>query len=401
MIKAVLLDLDNTLIANSLNRTDQSLDDWNVFFGRMTGRDNAGLGLFKAMTAVAQNTDPVESNFAVFLDVVTREWGVSRERAVEIFRAFYAETYVRMRENVQSRPSAPILLDWLRQNGYLVVIATNPLFMADGLAERMRWGGIPADFSAYAHVTHIENSHFAKPAPHYYEEIVGRLGIASDEAIMVGDDWENDIAPAEQAGLNTFWIRPDGTPPGNSPAHPDGQGTLQDFTLRVCSQGWLETLQPRPLRPEMIVPRLLGNVGALFGLLQEHAAGQWQQHPLPGEWSPLEVVCHLRDSERSVQRPRLERIAREHNPFLTEPQTPPGPGEMACDAEEHCGLAEEFAAERRITVDFLSGLSPEQWLRPARHSIFGPTTLLEMADFTARHDRMHLKQICQTLRRCE
>jgi len=82
MIKAVLLDLDNTLIANSLNRTDQSLDDWNVFFGRMTGRDNAGLGLFKAITAVAQNTDPVESNFAVFLDVVTREWGVSRERAV-------------------------------------------------------------------------------------------------------------------------------------------------------------------------------------------------------------------------------------------------------------------------------------------------------------------------------
>jgi len=74
---------------------------------------------------------------------------------------------------------------------------------------------------------------------------------------------------------------------------------------------------------------------------------------------------------------------------------------MACDAEEHCDLAEDFAAERRITVDFLSGLSPEQWLRPARHSIFGPTTLLEMADFTARHDRMHLKQICQTLRRCE
>ncbi len=401
MIKAVLLDLDDTLISNPLNRTDQSLDHWNAFFSKTTGRDDAGAGLLKAMIAVTRNTDPRASNFDVFLAVVTEAWGVSRERAVEIFRAFYAESYGKLQTSVQPRPSALILLDWLRQNGYLVVIATNPLFRAEGLAERMRWGGLPTDFSAYAHVTHIENSHFAKPAPHYYEEILGRLGLTSDEALMVGDDWENDIAAAERAGLNTFWIRPDGTQPGASPASPDGQGTLHDFTVRVCNQGWLETLQPRPLRPEMIVPRLLGNVGALFGLLHEHAPHRWAQHPLPGEWSPLEVICHLRDSERTVQRPRLERIAREQNPFLTEPQTPPGPGEMACEAENYCDPAEEFAAERQITVDFLAGLTPEQWSRPARHSIFGPTTLLEMAEFTARHDRMHIKQICQTIRRCE
>lgn len=401
MIKAVLLDLDDTLISNPLNRTDQSLDDWNAFFGQMTGRADAGVGLLRAMAAVTQNTNPVARNFDIFLEVVTGAWGVSRERAVEIFRAFYAETYAHLRTRVAPRPSAPVLLDWLRQHNYLVVIATNPLFMAEGLAERMRWGAIPADFSAYAHVTHIENSHFAKPMPHYYEEVLGRLGVASNEAIMVGDDWENDIAAAERAGLNTFWVRPDGASPGVSPAQPDGQGTFHDFTVRVCNQGWLDTLQPRPLRPEMITPRLLGNVGALFGLLQEYASRRWDQHPLPGEWSPLEVVCHLRDSERTVQRPRLQRIASENNPFLTEPQTPPGPGEMACNTNDQCDPANEFVAERQITLDFLASLTPQQWHRPARHSIFGPTTLLEMADFTARHDRMHIKQLCQTLRHCE
>ena len=60
-----------------------------------------------------------------------------------------------------------------------------------------------------------------------------------------------------------------------------------------------------------------------------------------------------------------------------------------------------WLAERQRTVDFLAALPAETWDRPARHSIFGPTTLLEVANFTATHDRLHLQQICQTIGRCE
>lgn len=401
MIKAVLLDLDDTLITNPINRIGQRVEDWNTFFTRATGQPDAGLGLLQAMIAVSQNTNPLQSNLDVFLSVVTGSWQVSAERALAIFRDFYTEVYAGMRAIVQPRDAAPVLLEWLRQQEYLVVIATNPMFLPEALAERMRWGGLSPDFDDYTLVTHIQNTQFAKPSQHYYEEILGRLGIANDEAIMVGDDWENDIAPAQKAGLNTFWVRSDGDAPGSTPAEPDGQGTFNDFVLRVCSQGWLETLQPWPLRPTMIIPRLEGNVGALFSMLREHVPERWWQHPDPAEWSPLEVVCHLRDSERSVQRPRLERILSEDNPFLTVPQEPPGPGEIACEANDYCDPAEEFAAERAATVAYLQALRPTDWDRPARHSIFGPTNLLEMADFTATHDRLHLQQICQTIRRCQ
>ncbi|MBN2471142.1 MAG: HAD-IA family hydrolase [Anaerolineae bacterium] len=400
MIKAVLFDLDDTLISNPLNRISHSVDAWNTFFAKAVGKADAGQGLAQALYAVSQNTNPVENNFDVFLRVVTRAWEVPDTRAADIFRAFYEESYAALRDSVAPREISPMLLDWLRQRDYLIVIATNPLFLAEGVAERMRWGGLSPDFTEYTHVTHMQNSQFAKPTPHYYEEIAGRLGIATNEAIMIGDDWENDIAPAEQAGMNTFWVRPDGTPPGQSPATPDAEGTLKDFMLRA-QQGWLEALEPRPLRPAMLPPRLLGNVGALFSLLREHAPERWWMHPDPAEWSPLEVVCHLRDSEALVQRPRLERIASEDNPFLTSPQDPPGPGEMGCETDDYCNPAEEFAVERAITVEVLRALPPEAWQRPARHSIFGPTTLLEMANFTATHDRLHLQQICQTIGRCE
>lgn len=400
MIKAVLLDLDNTLITNPHNRIDQTHQPWDDFFQAKTGRADAGQGLYAALHAVSTNLNPIAQNMDVFLHAISNAWDMTANDILALFEAFDREAYDSIAAQISPRPAAAPLLSWLRESGYQVVLATNPLFTSEALRRRLRWTGLDDDFSIYALVTHIENMHFTKPNPHYYEEVLGRLGIANDEAIMVGDDWAMDIVPAYQAGLNTYWIREDGTSPGTSDVTPDGEGTLNDFALRVCNLGWLDTLQPRPISPEMIVPRLLGNVAALFSILAEYAPDYWQQHPDPAEWSPLEVVCHLRDVESTTQRPRVERIAAEDNPFLTVPQEPPGPGQIACEAEYFCDPAEEFAAERMKTVAFLESLPPEAWQRPARHSIFGPTTLLEMANFTATHDRMHIKQICQTIGKC-
>lgn len=400
MIKTVLLDLDDTLLENPVNRVEHSVESWNRFFNRRLGLEQSGKGLARAMRAVSASLNPVENNFDVFVAAVCREWGCSPDEAIAAFQDFYRDAYPDMQAFVQPRPGAPELVAGLKDAGYQVVIATNPFFRPEGVRMRLGWAGLPTELCSYALVTHIQNMQFAKPNPHYYEEILGRLGVANAEAIMVGDDWLNDIVPAERAGLNTFWVHANGATHEPVDAHPDGEGMLDDFAARV-RQGWLETLQPRPLKAEMIVPRLLGNVGALFGLLREHAPDYWPQHPDPNEWSPLEVVCHLRDSERTVQRPRLERIAAEDNPFLTVPQAPPGPGLMACDTTDYCDPAEEFAAERQTTVAFLESLPPATWQRPARHSIFGPTTFLEMADFTATHDRMHIQQICQTIGRCK
>jgi hypothetical protein len=63
-------------------------------------------------------------------------------------------------------------------------------------------------------------------------------------------------------------------------------------------------------------------------------------------------------------------------------------------------VALEFADERERTLAFLAALPPQAWERPARHYIFGPTTLLEMANFVSQHDRMHIAQLCQTIGKC-
>src|SRR2546422_7948266 len=37
--------------------------------------------------------------------------------------------------------------------------------------------------------------------------------------------------------------------------------------------------------------------GILDGLLGDLDAATWRERPAPAEWSPVEIVCHLRDEE--------------------------------------------------------------------------------------------------------
>jgi hypothetical protein len=138
----------------------------------------------------------------------------------------------------------------------------------------------------------------------------------------------------------------------------------------------------------------------LYGLLDTARPHFWDQHPDPDEWSPNQILCHLLEHEGPVHRDRLKHILEIDNPFIAAPPPPPGPASAASCGGDGPDIAARFTAARRETLALIATLPPEAWSRPARHSIFGPTTLLEMAHFTAQHDRLHLHQLCQTLGGC-
>ena len=76
----------------------------------------------------------------------------------------------------------------------------------------------------------MENSHFSKPDPRYYQEILGVVDTEPESAWMVGDDVERDIVPAQVLGLKTWWITAVGDTSAQNPVLPaDKYGTLADF----------------------------------------------------------------------------------------------------------------------------------------------------------------------------
>ncbi|MCI0712278.1 MAG: HAD-IA family hydrolase [Chloroflexi bacterium] len=408
MIKAILFDLDNTLITNPAARFVRSyVQILTPFLHHQFPHIDLEIiqhGLRAAIQCTIADQNPLTSNWQVFSSEFTARTGIEEAELRPQLEYFYAELYPQLQELVTAIPEAVSLVDWLISEGYAVAITTNPLFEASPIHQRMGWGGLNLD-NGFAYITTLRTTHFTKPNPQYYEEVLARIGVEPEEALMVGDDWGNDILAAKLCGMNTFWIEQD----EQMHAHPaetpdifaDAQGTLADLQRLITKENWLSSLTPHPLTISQIAPRMQGNLAALLGMVDEVPDHYWHQHPDPDEWSPFEIVYHLLDSERTVQRPRLERILKDDNPFLSAPPPPPGPGQMDLPDLTGHEIAMLFARERQRTLDLLGNIEAWQWQREARHSVLGPTNLLEMAAFTTRHDHLHITQLCQTLGRCE
>ena len=140
-------------------------------------------------------------------------------------------------------------------------------------------------------------------------------------------------------------------------------------------------------------PMLLQALASLPAQLDAELAGLdaagAARRPAPDEWSAIETVTHLAAGEGPFLT-RLRRIVAEDNPFL--PYF--GPDVARPDASQRLPEAlDHFRAERARLVDFLAGLPPEAWERPAVHETLGATTLARQAQNIIDHDQEHLAQL--------
>ena len=104
-----------------------------------------------------------------------------------------------LRHETDRRP----LLAALREKGFGLVLATNPIFPAVAVETRLRWVGLTAgDFD---YVTTYENSRHSKPDPNYYRDILAKIGKSPEECLMVGNNPVDDMA-ALDAGLRAYLV---------------------------------------------------------------------------------------------------------------------------------------------------------------------------------------------------
>ena len=386
MIKAVLLDLDNTLLQNPDRQFASAFRQaFDAHFLDVFGVEDLSQSFRGAIQTLRRQRDMMTANAGVIIAGLAQVLQTSGESVQKALTSFYQQPYDALRQYTAVIPIVYPLVKTLLKQNLSVAIATNPIYPESAILKRMEWAGLSDFQNDLALIAHSENMHFSKPQPAYYAELAARIGIEPDEALMVGDSETNDIRPAQILGIHT--------------RHIQGAETLHSFYERVQAAGWQNAYMPRPLNPDMITPQYQGNLGALYGLLGEVKQHQWNQRPDPNEWSILQILCHLRQSEINVQQKRLKTILLEDNPFIASPPAP-GPHIPPCHNDGYAVL-NQFRSHRLAAIDLLSQLKHEDWQRPARHSIFGLTNLLEMAYFTAQHDRLHIAQLCQTLGKCD
>lgn len=126
-----------------------------------------------------------------------------REQVGPLFDRYYHEEFPKLQRLTKTFTAAAQVLDALSQRGLRMILATNPLMPGAAVEERLRWAGIAPD--RFCHLTTIENSHYIKPDPQYYEEILKITGVSSETAVMVGND-ELEDGVATQVGLPFYLV---------------------------------------------------------------------------------------------------------------------------------------------------------------------------------------------------
>ncbi|MER5971412.1 HAD family hydrolase [Streptomyces sp. NPDC002055] len=90
-------------------------------------------------------------------------------------------------------------LSALREAGARVIIAGNQTVKAGALLRAL---DLPADLIATSGEWGV-----AKPSPAFFERLVAQADVPADEILYVGDHPQNDILPAQAAGLRTAHVR--------------------------------------------------------------------------------------------------------------------------------------------------------------------------------------------------
>ncbi len=403
MTITLLLDLDDTLLEDEMDAVfipayfralEQAL-------APLVPAERLRPALQAAAGWMMGNRDPALTLRQVFnrhfLPAIGRRW----EEIAPLVERFYEQDYPRLQQLTRPRPGARAFVRWALARGLRLVVATNPLFPLAAQHWRLRWAGLPPEDFPFACISSYETFHFAKPSAWYFAELLARLGWPSGPLLMVGDDWTLDVAPCLEIGLPVFHLIAAGDA-GRPQAAEEregliGRGSLADLQALLeetpAPEGW----QPDWQRPATLVAALAATPAALQAHLAAQPESAWRQSPAPGAWSATEILCHLRDVEREINLPRLRRILTEEDAFIAARETDRWAQERGYAAEDGRRALDDFIAARRETLGLLSALSPQQWARGLRHSIFGRSTLREMVFFIWRHDREHLRQAMENL----
>jgi len=394
MTLTLLLDLDDTLLDTNMDAfLGAYFQALSSFLSPYIEPELMLSSLAKGTHKMMADLDPRTTLREVFDPEFFPKFDVSRDLLNERIDEFYANVFPALEHVIRKNEHAVPFVEWAIEQGYRLAIATNPLFPLAAIHHRMRWAGLPPEKYPFEVISAYEAFHFSKPNAAYYAEVAARMGWPEGPILVVGNDVEADLTPAQVLGFPTFWI--DNGDENESEFEPTARGSIGDL------RPWLETidlstLEPASSSPEALIALMLSTPAALSGLLEQAPGPDLKRRPEPNEWSLTEVICHLRDTEIEVNLPRLRMLSELDVPFIPARETDAWAEERDYNAQDAGQALWDFTSSRMQTVELLHGLTDE-WGRRARHAIFGPTDLQELVKFMVEHDKLHIRQIWSTI----
>lgn len=395
MTLTLLLDLDDTLLNTNLDSFVPAY--FQALAKELTPQIAPDL-MFRALIDGTKLMNESQDFSHTLKEVFDAEFypqlKLSREELEPAVENFYDHVFPTLSTLTTQKPEAKPFIAWAFSQGFRIAIATDPLLPLKATHHRLRWAGLEPE--RFELISTFDHFHFSKTHPAYYAEVLGRLGWPDGPILMVGNDMDRDILPAQKLGLATYHI--DEEPVSRSEPEAGAGGKLADL------RPWLESTSLTSLTPsfksiDSVLGILSATPAALNSLLRGLDSSVWSREPTPNDWALTELVCHMRDTEREIHHMQIKLFRAQKEPFIPRPDTSVWSSERDYLHENGVAALVEFNDARRETLAMIKNIAVEEWEQRARHAIFGPTNFLEVANFIADHDRMHIQQAWAILKK--
>jgi FMN phosphatase YigB (HAD superfamily) len=203
-LRCILFDLDGTLLPM----------DQDVFIATYLKHMAAHLlphgyepnafvkSIWSGIAAMVQNNGSC-TNEDAFWNTMKGIYAERSHSCKAILEDFYQRQFYLVGKACGFNPLAGPTIKKLKEMGFTLALATNPIFPSIATENRMEWAGLDRnDFALY---TTYENSRYCKPNPDYYREVLEKLGAKPEECLMVGNDATEDLAAA-QLGIDVYLL---------------------------------------------------------------------------------------------------------------------------------------------------------------------------------------------------
>jgi len=207
MIDTILFDLDGTLVRFS---QEEFLKTYfselsKVFINLGLDAEKAVKGVWIGTKAMVLNDGSV-LNAQRFWNAFSEFMCIDDEKLKQVEKAcdsFYSNEFDMVKSIVDHSDVTKKIAGIMKQRGYTVVLATNPLFPPCAVDTRLGWIGLDRD--DFIHITHYENSSFCKPNPEYYREVFEKINKTPEQCLMVGNNPAEDMC-VSALGADVFLV---------------------------------------------------------------------------------------------------------------------------------------------------------------------------------------------------
>ncbi len=201
MLKAVLFDLDNTLLLFEESKFFEAYSKkLYLKFSDLLSPEEFSEKIIKS-TQMMLNNDGQRSNADNFIADFANGLPVDKKELWQRFENFYDNDFEQFQYLMKPLPDSREILLSLKEKNLKLVIATNPMFPMNVQYIRLKWanlGSIPFNL-----ITSADNSTYCKPRLEYYQEICNKIDVPPEQCLMVGNDEFNDMI-ASKIGMKTY-----------------------------------------------------------------------------------------------------------------------------------------------------------------------------------------------------